>query len=272
MVARSESDAKWECAGRSCVIGRPLVVDGSARAARPALRSDWLARLEFDVNAVDAETRSAATNHYAAMAAMEHASVASFARFSLQLLALGAPAELVQDAHHAALDEIEHARTSYALASLFGKENMGPDKLPAAIANIDVGIDAFVAALVAEGCVGETLGAAEGREAAERAALPDLAAALFTIAEDEERHATLAWRTLKWALETFGEPARAAATNAFASACAVYAADAPVLHHAEEFGILSGKSLGTLRRQVVSSVVAPCARALGISFELLDAA
>jgi hypothetical protein len=37
-------------------------------------------------------------------ALFQHASVASFARFSLELLALGAPPDLVAAAHAAALD------------------------------------------------------------------------------------------------------------------------------------------------------------------------
>jgi hypothetical protein len=231
--------------------------------------------LAFDIESLDEDIRHAALNHYLEMAAMEHASVASFARFSLQLMALGAPAGLLRDAHRAALDEIEHARTSYALAALFGKTNVGPDNLPVAVATIDVSIDVFVKALVFEGCVGETLGAAEGRAAARNAMQPEMARTLATIAEDEERHATLALRTLKWGLETFGESARDAAVQAFVAATSLYSAD-PVVPFvpfaAESLGILSGKSLGTLRRNVLSVVIGPCARALGISFPGADVA
>jgi hypothetical protein len=271
-VARPEPDAKWQCAVRSCVIGRPLVVDGETRAALPTSRADWQAILAFDADSLDQNVRDAVTNHYIDMAAMEHASVASFARFSLQLMALGAPAELLLDAHRAALDEIEHARTSYALAALFGKTSVGPDKLSAAIAPIDASIGAFVKALVLEGCVGETLGAAEGRAAARNVTLREMGQALSNIAEDEERHATLAWRTLKWALETFGESARDAAARGFDEAIHLYSADPFVPLAVESLGILSGKDLGILRRQVLSVVVAPCARALGISFLRADMA
>lgn len=195
---------------------------------------------------------------------MEHASVASFARFSLQLMALGAPADLLQEAHRAALDEIEHARTTYSLATVFGQANVGPDKLPAAIAPIDANVDAFVKALVLEGCVGETLGAAEGQEAARYAAWPEIAEPLAKIAQDEERHATLAWRSLQWALDTFGAQARDAATSAFVEAMALYSADPNGTESVESVGVLSGTKLGALRRNVLSDVVVPCAQALGI--------
>jgi hypothetical protein len=94
--------------------------------------------------------------------------------------------------------------------------------------------------------------------------VPEMARALSTIAEDEERHAALAWRTLQWALETFGESARDAAVQAFAEAAAKYSVNPVVPLAIDSLGILSGKTLGTLRRHVITAVVGPCARALGI--------
>lgn len=270
-VTRPGPDAKWECGRRSCVVGRPLVIEGQTLSAAPTTRHDWQTPVELDVDALEAEKRIVAAEHYLQIAAMEHASVASFARFSLQLLALGAPSDLLHETHRAALDEIEHARIAYALAAQFGKKNVGPDKLPAAVASIQVDIKNFVRALVEEGCVGETLGAAEGRAAAEKASL-SLASSLRRIADDEERHATLAWRTLQWALQTFGEPARDAAAEAFAQAMRIYSRDPHAESDIAELGILSGTSLGTLRRHVLSAVIVPCAQALGISASFVASA
>lgn len=263
-VVRPGTNATWQCGRRSCVIGRPLVIEGQVHFAKPTGRDDWQKKLAFDPVNLNAQDRSIAANHYAAIAAMEHASVASFARFSLQLMALGAPADLLRDAHQAALDEIEHTRITYALVNLFSKTNVGPDKLPIAVASIDANIENFVKALVLEGCVGETLGAAEGQEAARYAAWPEIAEPLAKIAQDEENHATLAWRTLQWALMTFGETAKESAKHAFAEAKVLYSADPKALESAESVGVLSGKTLGTLRRNVLSDVIEPCARALGI--------
>jgi len=230
-------------------------------------RDDWHEQLPFDPQNLETRERLLAANHYAAVAAMEHASVASFARFSLQLMALGAPPDLVRDAHQAALDEIEHARTTFSLANLFGQANVGPDKLPAAIASIDSNIDAFVKALVLEGCVGETLGAGEGRESAQHAAWREIAEPLAKIAQDEERHATLAWRTLQWALATFGEQAQQAATLAFVEAMAMYSQDPSGTESVKSVGVLSGPELGALRRHVLKNVITPCAGALGIPIQ-----
>jgi len=270
--SRSEPNASWECQYRRCAIGRPLTVEGQTQAAKSTSRADWGNSMVLDVDIVDPLIRSIARNHYVEMAAMEHASVASFARFSLQLMAFGAPAELLVEAHRAALDEIEHARVAYRLATLFGSTSVGPDKLPAAVAAIPTGIVEFVEALVEGGCVGETLGAAEAREAAQAATSVVLTDALGKIAADEEKHATLAWRTLQWAIRTHGEPAMDAARRALARAMVTYSKvpNAPV--GAETLGVLCGKTLGQSRRRVLASVVEPCARALGIELAMVPAA
>jgi hypothetical protein len=54
---------------------------------------------------------------------MEHASVAAFARFTLDLLALGAPADLVQSAQQALGDEIAHAELCFGLAGATSVKN-----------------------------------------------------------------------------------------------------------------------------------------------------
>ncbi|XXX76990.1 ferritin-like domain-containing protein [Sorangium sp. So ce134] len=257
-------NARWQCAGISCAIGRPLVVEGEPRAARGAARDDWRAPAELDVAPLAPEVRERAAAHYAAVAALEHASIASFARFSLQLLALGAPADLVAEAHRAALDELEHARLAYGIASRLAGRAIGPGPLlEAAAAPLGAGVAEVVEALVEEGCVGETLGAAEGRELSRLAADPALAAALARIAADEERHAALSWRALSWMLATFGEPARAAAERAFSRAAARYAIDpAPGPYVHEALGLLPARAIGALRREVLVEVVAPCRAAL----------
>lgn len=255
---------RWECAGISCAIGRPLVVDGQPRAAQGAARDDWRAPAELDVASLSPEVRELAAAHYAAVAALEHASIASFGRFSLQLLALGAPAALVGEAHRAALDEMEHARLAYGVASRLAGRAIGPGPLlEAATAPLGAGVAEVVEALVEEGCVGEALGAAEGREIAQRAGDPALAATFARIAADEERHAALSWRALSWMLATFGEPARSAAERAFSRAAARYAVDpapGPAVH--EALGLLPARALGALRREVLAEVIAPCRAAL----------
>ena len=71
-------------------------------------------------------------------------------------------------------------------------------------------------AAVREGCVAETLGALIAAERAREADSGFLKSALHRIANDEARHAVLAWRTVKWALERGGDEVREAVMSAFA--------------------------------------------------------
>lgn len=135
-------------------------------------------------------------------ALLEHASVASFSKFSLHLMAVAAPPRLLDEAHRAALDEIQHARLCFALASAYAGDPLGPGPLPLEgdlLGALD--LPSITAAAVREGCVGETLASLEAAEAHEMAQSLAPKEALGTIAEDEARHAELAWRFVRWALD-----------------------------------------------------------------------
>ena len=69
-----------------------------------------MAEISPDLRGLDEETRLALGAWWAEIAALEHASVASFARFTLQLLSLGAPPELLADVGQASADEIRRRR------------------------------------------------------------------------------------------------------------------------------------------------------------------
>ena len=203
-------DGVWKCVKITCAIGRPLTVDG--RWARAATRAtgDWALERASATRGV--RSRDAAL--WSEMAALEHASVASFARFSLQLMALGAPAELVRDAQRAALDEIDHARLAYGFASDAIGRPVGPGPLPEVAHAVRMDVVDVVSALVAEGCIGETIGAIEALEEAERAEDDGVADALRRIGRDELRHAELAFRALRWFAVAHGEVALGAARGA----------------------------------------------------------
>ncbi|MDB4928218.1 MAG: hypothetical protein JWM10_702, partial [Myxococcaceae bacterium] len=75
--------------------GRPLEIDGRARTAALVATRAWEGeRAAPDGRGTDAVTRQGLADAWRRDALMEHASVASFARFTLQLMALGAPPEL----------------------------------------------------------------------------------------------------------------------------------------------------------------------------------
>ena len=69
-----------------------------------------------------------------------------------------------------------------------------------------------------EGCVGETLAALALRTAASRCEEPAIQRLLDAIAQDEERHAALAWQTVRWARDCGGADVVAALHTAWVQA------------------------------------------------------
>lgn len=212
------------CVGGCC--GRPLVIDGAQQIAPTGDFAGWRSRAQaaLDTATLDPTTRAALVQAWVEDAALEHASIASFARFALELLRFGAPADLCADAARAAGDEVAHAEACFAIASALSGTTMGPGPLPLGDAvPLAADLDAAIASTIVEGCVGETFAAALARAAAEQASQPEIAASLQEIAADEARHAELAWRFVHWAIETATPDAarpgaRLRAAQAFADA------------------------------------------------------
>jgi hypothetical protein len=195
------SSGTFRCVAQSCTIGRPFLVEGEERMARVTSRADWSESIELAMTELTSAQRAAGAAAWARIGQMEHASVAAFARFALQLLQLGAPPDLLELTTRAMAEETRHARLAFGIASALGGVEVGPAAL-----NIDNSLGKMslvdVARLVVrEGCIGETSAALEAREAASRATEATLAAALDRVADDESRHAELAWRFVGWALE-----------------------------------------------------------------------
>lgn len=185
-----------------CGEGRPLLIDGCARTAEACARSDWgQASITPHVDELEATQRELLAESWARTALAEHASVASFARFGLDLAALGAPPELLADTAHAMQDEIRHAQLAFALASTYAGRSIGPGPLPMHGLAAGGSAEAIVRAAVREGCIEETLAAAQAELAAHRATDPIVRAVLTAIADDEARHAVLAWRFVDWAVQ-----------------------------------------------------------------------
>jgi hypothetical protein len=257
----------------SCGVGRPFLVAARALHATAVAGPAWHAReseSEGSAPAVAdlaADVRAELARAWTNDALLEHASVASFGRFALELLAVGAPPDLVEAAHRAALDEIRHARLCFALAGAYAGAPIAPSAFPFGGA-IEVSSDlAVVAANTArEGCIGETLAAVQAAEQLGQATDPAVRAALAIIAADEARHAELAWRAVAWAVATGGAPVRDAVAQVFASAegvLAVFTVAAPVGSEAlTAHGRLGGVELTAALRRALDEVVRPAAAAL----------
>jgi hypothetical protein len=188
----------WDDPESDVTCGRPLLQDGAAIVAQVRRDDAWTRALdEVTLSALD---RDALAAWWLGAARMEHASVASFAVVSLDLLRLGAPPELLADTHRAALDEIEHARLCFALASRYAGDDLGPAPMPDLAPSPAGSLADFAEALFREGCIGETLAAVDAAARLTVARDPAVRAALETIVGDESDHAALAWRTLRWVL------------------------------------------------------------------------
>ncbi len=252
----------FTCLGPSCAIGRPMTIEGVARSAKPAARGDWRADRAVDFAGLAPRLREALAQRLADVAAVEHASIGSFARFSIQLLALGAPPGLLAETQLATIDEIEHAKVAYAIASALAGEGVGPGPLEGVGAAVATDKAEVVRALVAEACVGETFGVAEALALADAITHEGLAAVHRRIAEDEQRHAELAWRTLAWIVRgdrAMGAVAVAAMEAAIADLGAVRGDGGLV---APEVGLASGRTIAAIRRIAAEDVVRPCMAAL----------
>jgi hypothetical protein len=277
-------EAKFRsCTSGVCIVGRPFTVDGAERLASSVVRGDWYSgnAVDFELTAAKSAISSAAVARgWREQALMEHASVAAFARFSLQLLQLGAPADLVAAAAAAMQDEIRHARACFELARRHSSEDVGPGPL-----SMDGALDtmeptAIVLAALREGCISETVAAIEASEALQHCEDPAARAVLERIAVEEGQHAELAWRFVAWALETrpaLAQPVREAFERELAGARPeaehatreVAAPDRELARH----GLLSPALRAALRDRVLAGVVAPCAKALiaGAGWERPDA-
>lgn len=247
--------------------GRPFAIDGGARSGTLGGPGGWAALKEINVGTLDDQLRRRLAEAWARDALFEHASVASFDRFSLHLLAVAAPPMLVEDAHRAAIDEILHARICFALASAYAGEPLGPGPLPLEgdlLGKLD--LPSIAAAAVTEGCVGETLASLEAATAFERATERAPKEALEQIADDEARHAELAWKFVRWALDTGGADTRAAVERAFMEALTAVRPplpdEDPLVEGLAAHGRLSDRQKRISLDEGLVEVVGPAARAL----------
>ena len=173
-----------------CPGGRPFLVLGRARVAC--------------VEASSAKGRSleeAIGHAWLRDAQSEHASIAAFARLSLQLMHLGAPLHLVVESQQASLDEARH--TEFCLEQ--STSYLGPlpelRRIDMRDALSELSLRELLVSNIIEGCIGETLAAARARAQSIVTKDEGLARSLRKLSVDEERHAALAWKILGWLLE-----------------------------------------------------------------------
>jgi hypothetical protein len=194
---------------------------------------------------------------WARAGAAEHASVAAFARLALELMALGAPNDLLRGVHQAAMDEVGHADMCWALAKHNGASEVCAGEFPIRDLKLSSSLAALAASAVREGCLAETLGAQAMTAIAALAPDPAVRATITTIGHEEVTHAVLSFRIVAWALKVGGAGVRTAVRSALAEPW-------PELD-TEELALRAGVSpalVAEVAARAVTDVLAPAAARL----------
>ena len=256
LLAVGTDGVAYEKGRYDCVGGRPFVVDGEVITA--TLRGDM--RSETSSEFEDALARA-----WVEDGLVEHASVASFARFALELLSLGAPPSLLRGVQIAIADELRHTEACLGLARRFGSSvELGALQMPPSVLARAGDPVAIALALFEEGCINESLAACEAADAAGACEDVEIREVLEMIAADETRHATLAWGALRWLIDTHGEHVRAPLRRRLARLELRRPAlqDGAFDPRLTAYGRLSPARRAHVHRRVLAELVSPLARAL----------
>ncbi len=249
-------------------VGRPFLVDRRPRAAAARRADDrgWRGDDGPDARDLPRETRDALAAAFTRDALGEHASIASFARFALELMAVGAPADLVGDAQRAGARRGEARADRLRPRERVRRCPRRPRRVPLRGGRAADGPGLVRARRGRRGLRPRDRRRPRRRRPRARSATDARVAALTaSIAEDEARHAELAWRTMAWVLRAGRE---AVADVAFAAlAGAARDARAPgrapgSRHDLRAFGVLDAEATRAIVEAGIAGVVEPCARAL----------
>jgi hypothetical protein len=187
----------------------------------PGSTPDWSGGfVAFDV---PDEVRSPLAAQWRENARTEHASVGAFALLTMDLLALGAPPDLLSSAHRDGLDEIRHAQACLALAAAIDGGNSRPApfeesrrarSLPRrrTLALARLAVDSLVDGVLHEGVSARVLG-----RLARLTEVFEIRETVAQLAADEGRHAAHAWHVVVWCAREGGDPVLYALRGALAA-------------------------------------------------------
>ncbi len=203
--------------------GRPLRIGRRAITPDVKASSEWAKGPRPRVEGLDDETRSVLADLWLHDARKEHASVPAFGQVAWQLVALGAPSDLVRRAHISCLQEIDHAERCFALASAYAGHDLGVQAMPelsAGGAALPVDRTRALVKVATEALIDGALLEDYNAELAKTALcdVKDAAAreALTRIVVDEAEHARLAWDIIAFCLDEGGAPVSRALSETFA--------------------------------------------------------
>lgn len=209
------------CSGISILPGRPLRIQGESVITPVHLEgvSSWAQGPRPYTSDLDEATRAALETLWLQDARGEHASIPAFSRISWQLAAIGAPSELLEWAHKAALEEINHARICFALAEGYGERSYFVQPIPEMLqGGLDLANDPIkiiTTETIFDGCLMEGFFASVASIAATQCEEPATHAALKQIAYEEKSHTDFSWAVLEWLLEQHPTKVKVIIQNAY---------------------------------------------------------
>ena len=268
----------WSCSDFNCAVGRPLT-NGTSYQMAPLSSGDGWTNDDLTINCAYLSKEEIATviSHWENVTQLEHSSIASFSRFSLQMMAMGAPADILLAIQKATSDEIRHTqRAADILSGLIGsKVTLGA--FPIKGLSIESSREALISNLIKEACFAETLGVAELTAALKWCDHPEISAHLSEVLEEETEHAHLAWKALKWLVEsapiqeqdqlnvlvqtTFAEVSQAFGLTYSESLISERSSSAMVQANINCFGVLTEHQTQQVRAEAFKSVIMPALKA-----------
>ena len=220
LLDQSGLECRYElhCSGViPCPGGRPIEQEGQPVLSPGAARGDWSSSRRPDVRELNPAQRQQLAERWTRAGLEEHSSVAGFNKLALDLLALGAPPELLVAVQRSAIEEVRHAQDAFALASTYAGRPVGPGPLPLGPLTPARDLVELALSTAREGAINETLSAWDAQQRLDAATDPEVREALRAVVEEETGHAELAWRILAWCVAEGGQPVRAALQGHFGS-------------------------------------------------------
>ena len=212
----------------------------------------------------------------------EYRSITGFSTLSFDLIAAGAPVDLVAVCHRVAIDELRHTELAVKMVEIYGGER---PSLPRELSSLPADESLTVVAQACRSailisCLGETFACTELAMLRDRAVDPVVEGVLRVFLSDEIVHARVGWAYLAHAFKTADAVTRKQVAEAIPSYVAgigenLFGTDeAPaavdVTHDDERLfahGVCSMREEQELYRKFVPEVFIPGLRAIGVPID-----
>ena len=234
-----------------------MIRDGQLRTAKSSRggSSAWVRPLKRSPISCSEPEKKRAGEFYRSIALMEHASIAAFHHFALELMTFGAPPHLLAQTQQAIADEIRHAQSAFSIASSLLGETVSPAGMDIDVSLAD-NLCVLAERVAREAAINETLAVIVASHQLTKVTDPTIFAYLRDVVQDETRHAELAWETLRWCIQVGGDPVREVLRSISEQPLSVGASEFPMLG-IESLGVLSQQQVQKILRDGFDSVVRP---------------